>query len=66
MRLAFVLSTILLLAGCSGMSPSQMTDGESPSSLMGSTGGGGIETSIWSDNPDQRTLTNQNPTYNGD
>jgi hypothetical protein len=66
MRLAFLLSTLFLLAGCSGMSPSQMTDGESPSSLMGSQGGGGVETTIWSDNPDQRTLTNEHPVYSGD
>ena len=33
---------------------------------MGSQGGGGVETSIWSDNPDQRTWFNEHPAYTGD
>jgi hypothetical protein len=66
MRLALLLSTLFILAGCTEMSPYQATDGQSPSSLMGSQGGGGVETTIWSDNPDQRTLTNAHPIYTGD
>jgi len=66
MRLALLFSALFLLTRCSEMSPYQATDGESPSSLMGSQGGGGVQTSIWSDNPDQKTWMNEHPTYTGD
>lgn len=64
MRLALLLSALLLLVRCgttSGMSDNQLYDGQSGTSLMGSQGGGGVETSIWSDNPNKKTLTNENP-----
>jgi len=63
MRLALLLSAFVVLSGCSEISPYQATDGESPSSLMGSQGGGGVQTDIWSSNPSQKTITNENPQY---
>ena len=64
MRLVLIFPAILLLSACgttSEMSKSQMYDGQSGTSLMGSQGGGGVETSIWSNNPSKKTLTNENP-----
>jgi hypothetical protein len=61
MRLALLLSALVLLAGCSDISTTSQDDHQSPSSLVGSQGGGGVQTSIWSDNPSQKTITNEHP-----
>jgi len=66
MRPVLLLAALVLLTRCSGISQSQEVDNQSPTSLMGSQGGGGIETSIWSDNPDQKTWFNEHPAYSGD
>jgi len=57
MRLVLFFPAILLLTGCGDIKGYDATRNESPSSLMGSQGGGGVETDIWSSNPSQKTLT---------
>ncbi len=63
MRLVLLLSALAALSSCGEISPYDATYGQSPSSLNGSQGGGGIQTDIWSNNPGQKTLTNENPEY---
>ncbi len=63
MRLVLLLSALITLNSCSEISPYDATEGQSPTSLMGSQGGGGVATNIWSNNPSQKTLTNENPEY---
>jgi len=61
MRLVILVATLLLLAGCSTVSDYDSNSGQSSSSLSGSQGGGGVQTSIWSNDPSQKTIINQNP-----
>jgi len=65
MRLVFFLSTLLFLTRCGGgaVTGYNPNDTQSPSSLTGSEGGSGIQTDIWSNNPSQRTLTNENSQF---
>ena len=60
MRVAFLLSALLLLTGCDTFRDYNADTG-SPSSLQGSESGGGIQTPIWSNDPSQKTISNQNP-----
>lgn len=60
MRVAFLLSVLLLLTGCDTFRDYNADNG-SPSSLQGSESGGGVQTSIWSNDPAQKTISNQNP-----
>ena len=59
MRLALLLSTLFLLTTCGDVQDYNATSGESPSSLMGSQGGGGVTTDIWSNNPSEKTWANE-------
>jgi len=61
MRLALLLATLLLLTRCSTVTQYDANSGHDSSSLKGSEGGAGIQTSIWSNDPSQKTITNQNP-----
>ncbi|MCE0521764.1 MAG: hypothetical protein LV480_02510 [Methylacidiphilales bacterium] len=60
MRLAILFSALFVLTCCSTVSQYDATSGQSASSLNGSEGGGGVQTSIWSTDPNQKTITNQN------
>lgn len=53
------LVAMLVLTHCSSFSNYDVNDGHSPSSLQGTQGGEGVQTSIWSDDPSKKTLTNQ-------
>lgn len=59
MRMALLFSTLLLLTHCAGVSDYSPETG-SRSSYQGNQGGAGIQTSIWSNDPSKKTLTNQN------
>jgi hypothetical protein len=61
MRLALLLTTLFALTCCGAVSQYDANSGQAPSSLQGSQGGGGVQTSIWSNDPSQKTITNQNP-----
>ncbi len=61
MRWALPIIALLLLTHCSTVSSYDANSGQSSSSLNGSQGGGGVQTSIWSNDPSQKTITNQNP-----
>jgi hypothetical protein len=61
MRLALLLSALLVLTHCSSVSTDDANAGQSSSSLNGSQGGAGIQTPLWSDDPSKKTITNQNP-----
>jgi hypothetical protein len=61
MRPALLFITLLVLTQCSSMSPYDANSGESSSSQVGSQGGAGIQAPIWSDDPNKKTVTNQNP-----
>jgi hypothetical protein len=61
MRLVLLLATLFVLTRCSTVSSYDANSGQSSSSLNGSQGGGGVQTSIWSNDPSQKTITNQNP-----
>ncbi len=58
MRVALLLSVVLFLTGCGSISDYDANSG-SPSSLQGNQGGGGVQTSIWSNDPSKKTVTNQ-------
>ena len=60
MRLAFLLSALLLLTRCGGMTDYSADRGSSTSNT-GNQGGAGVQAPIWSDDPNKKTLTNQNP-----
>jgi hypothetical protein len=60
MRLALLLSALLLLTHCGGVSDYSPDTG-SPSSLQGNQGGTGVQAPLWSDDPNKKTITNQNP-----
>ncbi len=60
MRLLFLLSALLLLTHCGTVSDYNADNG-SPSSLLGNQGGAGVQTSIWSNDPNKKTLSNQDP-----
>ena len=59
MRLVVLLATLVLLTRCSSVSSYDANSGQPSSSLNGSQGGGGVQTSIWSNDPSQKTVTNQ-------
>jgi len=60
MREAFLLSALFLLTRCAGMSDySPETD--SRTSLQGNDTGAGVQTSIWSNDPNKQTITDQHP-----
>jgi hypothetical protein len=61
MRWTLPVIALLLLTRCSNLSQYDANSGQSASSLNGSQGGGGVQTSIWSNDPSQKTITNQNP-----
>lgn len=61
MRFALLLFAVLTLTRCGTVSQYDATSGQSPSSLSGSDGGGGVQTSIWSNDPNKKTIANQNP-----
>jgi uncharacterized protein YceK len=61
MRPILMLFVGLLLNGCGTVSQYDANSGQNASSLNGSQGGGGVQTSIWSNDPSQKTVTNQNP-----
>jgi len=61
MRPVLLLCALLLLTRCGTTSQYDANSGQAPSSLNGSQGGGGVQTSIWSNDPSQKTITNQNP-----
>ncbi len=50
-----------LMAGCSSISQYDADKGTSPTSNVGSEGGDGVQTSIWSNDPSKNTLTHQTP-----
>lgn len=60
MRLVFLFSILLVLSRCGGISDYSPDKG-SPSSLEGNQGGTGVQAPIWSDDPNKKTITNQNP-----
>jgi hypothetical protein len=60
MRSVFLLATLLLLTRCGTVSSYDANRGQSSSSLNGNQGGAGVQTSIWSTDPSQKTITNQN------
>ena len=60
MRAALLLSMVVFLTGCGSFSDYDANSG-SPSSLQGNQGGGGVQTSIWSNDPSKKTISNQNP-----
>jgi uncharacterized protein YceK len=55
------LIVLLVLTGCGTVSQYDANSGYDRSSLQGSQGGDGVQTSIWSDDPNKKTITNQNP-----
>jgi hypothetical protein len=61
MRLFFLLSSLLLLTHCSGVSDYSPDTG-SRSSYTGNQGGAGVQANLWSDDPSKKTVTNQNGT----
>jgi len=60
MRLILLLSALLFLTRCGTVSDYNADSG-SPSSLLGNQGGAGVQTSIWSNDPSKKTVSNQNP-----
>ncbi len=62
MRLAFLLSALLLLTRCGAVQDYSPDKSSSPSSFQGTEGGAGVQAPIWSDDPSKKTITNQNPT----
>ena len=50
---------LLLLTRCGGISDYSPDTG-SRSSLLGNQGGAGVQAPIWSDDPNKKTITNQN------
>ena len=61
MRLALLLSALLLLTRCGGVSDYSPDKGASPSSFQGTEGGAGVQAPLWSNDPSKKTVTNQNP-----
>ncbi len=59
MRSLIFLVSLGLLAGCSSVSQYDATSGDSRTGNIGSQGGDGVQTSIWSNDPGKKTLTNQ-------
>jgi hypothetical protein len=59
LRFALLLSSLLLLNHCGGVSDYNPDTG-SRSSLTGNQGGAGVQANIWSDDPAKKTVTNQN------
>jgi hypothetical protein len=60
MRLVLLLAALMLLTRCGTVSNYDANSG-SPSSLQGNQGGAGVQTSIWSNDPSKKTVSNQNP-----
>lgn len=61
MRHALLLSALLLLTHCGTVTDYQPDKDAPPSSYLGTQGGAGVQTSIWSDDPSKKTITNQKP-----
>jgi len=61
MRTVVLSFALLVLTRCSSVSSYDANSGQSSSSLNGSQAGGGVQTSIWSNDPGQKTIVNQNP-----
>jgi hypothetical protein len=59
MRWALPFIALLLLTRCGGVSD-YSPDSGSNSSLLGNQGGAGLQAPIWSDDPNKKTVTNQN------
>jgi uncharacterized protein YceK len=59
MRWLILFASLGLLAGCSSVSEYDATGSESHTSNVGSEAGEGVQTSIWSNDPSKKTLTNQ-------
>jgi hypothetical protein len=63
MRPVLLFSALFVLTHCSSVSQYDANSGQSSSSLNGSQGGGGVQTSIWSNDPSQKTITNQSGSH---
>jgi len=61
MRFFFLLSSLLLLTHCAGVSDYSPENG-SRSRYQGNQGGAGVQANLWSDDPSKKTVTNQNGT----
>ena len=59
MRWALPVIALLLLTRCGGVTD-YTPDTGSRSSLQGNQGGAGVQAPIWSDDPNKKTITNQN------
>ena len=62
MRSTLLFLALAALVGCSSVSEYDADKGYNNTSLQGSQGGDGVQTSIWSNDPDKNTITHQNPT----
>ena len=62
MRSILLLFVLTSLAGCSSVTEYDADKGYDHTSLEGSQGGDGVQTSIWSNDPNKNTITHQNPT----
>jgi len=62
MRWILPIIAVLFLARCGGMSD-YSADSGSPSSLTGNQGGAGVQAPLWSDDPNKKTITNQNGSH---
>jgi hypothetical protein len=61
MRPLLLLAALLLLTRCNTVSQYDADKGYDHTSLQGSEGGDGVQTSIWSNDPDKTTITHQHP-----
>jgi uncharacterized protein YceK len=56
MRWIFLPVALGLMAGCSSISQYDANSGQAPTSNLGSQGGDGVQTSIWSTDPAKKTI----------
>jgi uncharacterized protein YceK len=56
MRWIVLCTAVVLVAGCSTVTQYDPTSAEPPTSNIGSQGGDGVQTSIWSTDPSKKTI----------